>query len=134
MDTSSIQLPGSEIERIELLGGELHIAFSRAYIIKTLTGSLEQTRWWQAGTLILTDAAVEGRLPEGPLICAGGDVGENIYTYRDLIPIPFQSRGQARCDLRFQETPEPLVATARAIRLELRDVPKYIEHIRPASR
>jgi hypothetical protein len=132
MDTSSIQLPGSEIERIELLGGELRIAFSRAYIIKTLTGSVERTRWWQAGTLILEDAEVGGHLPQGPLICIAGDGGENIYTYRDLIPIPFQSRGWARCELRFQETPEPLVASARAIRLELRDVAKYIEHIRPA--
>ncbi len=134
MDTSSIELPGSKIERIELLRGELRIAFSRAYIIKTLTGSAERTRWWQAGALILEEAEPEGHLPEGPLTCAGGDLGENIYTYRDMIPIPLRSRGQARCDLRFLEIPDHLVATARGIRLELLDVPRYIEHIRPTPR
>lgn len=132
MNSSSIELLGSEIELIELVVAELRVTFSRAYIIKTLTGSAERTRWWQAGLLVLGDADVVGTIPTGPLICAGGDVCENLYTYRDMIPIPLQSRGYAHCNLSFQGRPERLVASARAIRLELVDVPKYIGHIRPA--
>jgi hypothetical protein len=74
--------------------------------------------------------AVAG-LPPGPVRCIGGDIDENIYTYRDMIPIPFSSRGQIRCALRFDGQPEPLIAEGDAARLELNDAPRYIEHIRP---
>lgn len=131
MDSSSIELPGSEIAAITLQGGELRIHFSRAYIIKTMTGSVERTRWWQAGDLVLEDAEVWGELPQGPLVCGGGDVSENIYTYRDMIPIPLQSRGRARCLLRFRDSDRILRAEGRGVRLELDAVAKYIEHLRP---
>ncbi len=131
MDSSSIDLPGSEIERITLEGDVLKVHFGRAYIIQTMSGSKERTRWWQAGALIFEGAEVEGEIPEGPLTCAGGDVGENIYTYRDMIPIPLESRGSAHCDLGFRDTDQRLVARATAVRLEMKDRPRYIEHIRP---
>jgi hypothetical protein len=131
VDSSSIELPGSEIERITLQDGVLRIEFSRAYIIKTMTGSVERTRWWQAGALVLEGAEVEGRLPHGPLVCAGGDVSENVYTYRDMIPIPLESRGRTGCRLVFQGTDQRLEATGHTLRLEMKDVTKYIEHLRP---
>ena len=130
MDSSSIQLKGSEIESIETEGSSLKVFFSRAIIIKTMTGSVEKTRWWQAGYLVFEDAE---RLeqPELPAICAGGDVGENVYTYRDMIPVPLDSRGRAHCDLYFENVEAHLKVEASAVRLEMLDVPKYIEHIRP---
>jgi hypothetical protein len=132
MDSSSIELPGSQIETITLTDGELRVRFSRACVIKTMTGSAERTRWWQAGDLIMEGAVAEGPVPEGPLVCAGGDVGENVYTYRDMIPIPLASRGSTRCALRFEGTDRTLVANGETIRLEMQDVPKYIEHLRPS--
>ncbi|CAK0774784.1 conserved hypothetical protein [Gammaproteobacteria bacterium] len=132
MDSSSIELPGSEIESITLNNGTLTVRFSRAYIIKTMTGSVERTRWWQPGILVFSNAEMEGSLPTGPFICAGGDVSENIYTYRDMIPIPLESRGRAGCKLRLAGFPN-VVATATGIRLILEAVPRYIEHIRPEA-
>ena len=131
MDTSSIELPGSEIESITLDDDTLRIRFSRALITKTMTGSVERTQWWQKGALILGGAEVDGNIPTGPLVAAGGDVGENVYTYRDMIPIPLESRGHAHCDLRFQGTEAHLRARAHSIRLEMEATPKYIRHIRP---
>ncbi len=131
MDTSSIELPGCEIEYITLKGGVLKVHFSRAYIVKTMTGSVERTRWWQAGDLIIGGARVEGEIPAGPLVSTGGDVGENVYTYRDMIPVPLESRGAVRCDLGFDEIESRLVATGESIRLDMLGVPKYIEHLRP---
>ncbi len=32
--------------------GKLKVRFSRAYIIKTMSGSEERTRWWQTGELV----------------------------------------------------------------------------------
>jgi hypothetical protein len=134
MDSSSIELPGSEVESISLEGDTVRVRFSRAYIIKTMTGSTDRTRWWQAGELVLDEAEINGPLPQGSLVCDGGDIDENIYTYRDMIPIPLESRGRIRCELRFRDTASSLLMHARAVRLELEEQPKYIEHIRQEDR
>ncbi|MGQ9658643.1 MAG: hypothetical protein ACUVQI_03855 [Thermochromatium sp.] len=132
MDSSSIELKGSEIEAIDYDGDRVEIRFARAYLIKTMTGSVECTRWWQAGSLVIEGAEVTERPPPGPLVCAGGDLDENIYTYRDMIPIPFEGRGHVGCRLRFIGTESRLSVTGTSARLIMRDTPKYIEHLRPS--
>lgn len=139
MDSSSIRLAGSEIHQLRFAEATLRVEFSRAYIVKTMTGSAEKTLWWQAGELVLTDAelleptaeALSAMSADGePLVCAGGDVDENIYTYRDMIPIPLDSRGHCACDLKLAGQGSRIRAQGAAIRLEMRDTPRYIEHIR----
>jgi hypothetical protein len=130
LDSISIDLKGSEIATIDLADGCLRLHFSRAYLVKTMTGSNERTRWWQAGDLVIEGAEVASAIPDGPIVCRGGDIDENIYTYRDMIPIPLESRGHARCALMFEGIAEPFVAEGTAIRLVMFDTPKYIEHIR----
>lgn len=131
MDSSSIELKGSEIEAIDYDGDRLEIRFARAYLVKSMTGSAERTRWWQAGSLVIEGAEVAERPPQGPLVCAGGDLDENIYTYRDMIPIPFESRGHIGCELYFEGTESRLRVTGTSARLTMLDIPKYIEHLRP---
>jgi hypothetical protein len=133
LDSISIDLKGSEISSIDLKDGCLRLRFSRAYLMKTMTGSNERTRWWQAGDLMIEGAEVASTIPSGPLVCGGGDIEENIYTYRDMIPIPLASRGHARCALRFDGIADLFVAQGREIRLEMRDTPKYIEHVRASA-
>ncbi len=130
MDATTIELPGSEIESISLEEGALIVRFSRAIIIKTMSDSEEQTRWWQAGDLVFEDAEVEGELPECPCVCTGGDVGENVYTYRDMLSLPLESRGRAHCDLKIEGQAESLKAVATGVKLVMDDRPHYIEHIR----
>ena len=130
MDLTSIDLPGSEVESISVDGDKVSIRFSKAFIIKTMTGSSERTRWWQKGALVFEGAEVEGDMPAMPAICAGGDVGENIYTYRDMIQIPLESRGRAHCDLKFEGTDQHLIVQAEAVKLVMEDRPYYIEHIK----
>ena len=91
---------------------------------------MERTRWWQAGCLIFEEAELEGEVPACPCICEGGDVGENVYTYRDMIPVPLESHGRAHCELRVRGQSAPLRARARSVRLEMEDRPHYIEHFR----
>lgn len=133
MDSSQIDLPGSEIEVLHLAQGTLSVHFSRAYILKSMTGSKERTRWWQAGTLVIEGVEGEPSLPPGPLVCAGADVDDNIYTFRDTLPVPYRSRGMIRLTLRFEGHSVPLVAEGRALRLEMIDVPRYIEHVRGST-
>jgi hypothetical protein len=47
-----------------------------------------------------------------------------------MIPVPLESRGHAHCALRIGQDGEIRI-DATAVRLEMIDVPKYIEHIRP---
>lgn len=129
----SIDLHGSQVSSIELEGATLRLRFSKAFLIKTMTGSNERTRWWQAGDLVIDDPDLSTPLPSGPLVCQGGDIEDNIYTYRDMIPVPLNSRGHARCRLNFEGLSEPLEASGRGVRLEMQDIPRYIEHIRPGS-
>lgn len=132
MDSSSIDLPGSQVESIEQQGDEVRVVFSRALLVKSMTGSKELTRWWQPGVLVFEQAELLDRCPQGPLVCDGGDVGENIYTYRDMIPVPLKSQGRAHCDLRFRDCELGLRVQATGVRLEMSDRPHYIEHVRPA--
>ena len=131
MDSSSIELPGAEVSEIRVTGDEVAVCFSRAIIIKTMSGSRERTRWWQAGELVFGGAELDGEPPQGVLVCDGGDVGENVYTYRDMIPVPLESRGSAHCDLRFIGTDQRLQLRAESVSLRLADRPRYIEHIKP---
>ncbi len=131
MDTSSIDLTGSEIETIRMEGEALILRFSRFYITKTMTGSDEQTRWWQAGELAFTHAELEGELPDTPCICDGGDVGESVYTYRDMLPLPLESQGCAHCALKIRGSEQLLTVRADGVKLVMEDRPQYIEHIRP---
>ena len=133
MDSSSIDLPGSEIESIRQEGGRVIVRFSRAYILKTMTGSAERTRWWQAGELVFEGGELLEAAPQCPCVCDGGDVGENVYTYRDMIPVPLKSRGRAHCDLRVRGGDARLRVEAEGVELVMEDRPYYIEHIKPGA-
>lgn len=130
MDSSTIELVGSRILGVAVDGGTVRVRFEPAYIVKSMTGSTERTRWWQNGELVLEGAEVDGDLPPLPADCVGGDVGENVYTYRDMIPVPLRSRGQARCDLRVEGSEAHIRVAGSAIELRMEEVPRYIEHVR----
>lgn len=132
MDSTSIELPGSTIAGVEISSETIRVRLEPAYLVKTMTGSAERTRWWQNGVLVFEGAQIDEDqpLPPLPAVCDGGDVGENVYTYRDMIPIPLDSRGRAHCALKVGEG--LIRIDAAAVRLEMEGVPKYIEHLRPA--
>lgn len=131
MDSSSIELQGSEIEAVVIEDDDIRVRFARAYIVKTMTGSVERTRWWQAGDLVFEGAELDGELPTLPAVCAGGDILDNVFTYRDMVPVPLESRGRTGCDLKIADDQRRIRINAEALRLDLVDVPKYIEHLRP---
>lgn len=133
MDSTSIDLVGSKVAAVDIDGDTIKVRFEPAYLIKMMTGSVERTRWWQNGSLVFEGAelAQDAALPELPAECAGGDVGENVYTYRDMIPVPLESRGRAHCDFKIVDSEQSIRIQAEAVTLELEDVAKYIEHIRP---
>jgi hypothetical protein len=131
VDLTSIDLPGSVISGVALSGNEVRIRFEPAYLVQTMTGSEERTRWKQNIVLVFEDAQLlEGGDANFPATCAGGDVVENVYTYRDMVPVPLESRGQAGCNLVLEGSDIPIRVEAGGVRLEREDLPRYIEHIR----
>ena len=134
MDASSIELPGSTIAAVIVEGDTVRIRLEPAYIIKTMTGSVERTKWWQNGELVFAGAEIDddSPLPDLPVECAGGDVGENVYTYRDMIPLPLESRGHVHCAIKVKGSDAVIRVSGESISLVMEDVPKYIEHIRSA--
>ena len=132
MDSTTIELPGSHIVAVIQEGNEIRVEFAPAYLVKIMTGSVERTRWHQEGALVFEAANLDDEtpLPSLPADCEGGDVGENIYTYRDMVPVPLTSQGHAHCVLRVKGG--EIRIDGEGVRLEMRDVPKYIEHIRPS--
>lgn len=131
MDSSSIELPGSVIAGVEVSGDTVKVLFDPAYLVKTMTGSLERTRWHQQGVLVFEGAEVLAELPQLPAECRGGDVGENVYTYRDMIPIPLDSKGRAHCALKVENSDLTINVEASGVRLDMEDRAYYIEHVRP---
>lgn len=131
MDSTSIELPGTQVAAVTVEDGTVRIRFEPAYLVKTMTGSVERTRWWQNGELVFTDAELDDSapLPSLPAACMGGDVGENVFTYRDMIPVPLDSHGRAHCVLQLGDG--EIRVEAAGVRLVMQDVPKYIEHLRP---
>jgi hypothetical protein len=132
MDSTSIDLIGSKISQVSVEGDTVKVHFEPAYLIKTMTGSTERTRWWQNGALVFAGAELDDAeaLPGLPANCAGGDVGENVYTYRDMIPVPLESRGHAHCALKIDGSESLICIQAEGVSLQLDDVAKYIEHLR----
>lgn len=133
MDSTSIALDGSKIAAVKVDGDTVRVEFEPAYLIKHMTGSVERTRWWQNGALVFEGAELddEADLSMLPADCSGGDVGENIYTYRDMVPVPLESRGRAHCALKVGDN-SVIRVEGTAVHLDMVDVPKYIEHLRPA--
>lgn len=131
MDSTSIELPGSVVAAVDVDGETISVRFEPAYLIKMMTGSVERTRWQQNGAIIFNGAelADDEPLPTLPAECVGGDVGENVYTYRDMVPVPLESRGHAHCSIKTAEGTIRINGTG--LRLVMDDVPKYIEHLRP---
>ncbi len=131
MDLTSIELPGSVIQRLRVEGDQVRIRFEPAYLIQTMTGSEERTRWRQNIELVFGGAELlEGGDLNLPATCAGGDVILNVYTYRDMVPVPLEGRGRAGCLLRVEGDDQPIRVEAESVQLEREDLPKYIEHIR----
>ncbi len=123
--------PETRIDRIEHDGDRLVIHLPELFLYISLTGSREQTRWRQSGTLTVEQAEIDGPLPDCPCALDGGDLHDHAFTYRDLAPVPIDSAGQVGCTLRIAGRSEPLDIRGQRIRLELIGERRYVGHVRP---
>jgi len=76
--------------------------------------------------------SLDGELPACPCEISGGDITNNIYTYRDHapLPLPINWRGDVRCVLKPAGSEVAFSISGAAMQLEQIETPRYIRHIK----
>jgi hypothetical protein len=127
--TSSLQLPGARLERIEHGDDEITLHFSLVYLVQVIEGAFQDSLWKQACKLVIRNIETDGEFPQCPCEIRGGDMTNNIYTYRDHAPLPINWRGSVGCKLTVAGSDAVLSIDGTAMQMELVDHPRYIKHI-----
>jgi len=125
-----LQLKDAELASIEHTGSDVTLNFSRVFLIQEMEGAIEDSLWTQAIRLVLRDAEVHGPLPACPCTLSGGDLVNNIFTWRNHAPLPVSWRGNVSCRLQPADSGTPLSIDAGSLHIEQIDHPRYIRHIR----
>ena len=128
--TNTLQIPGAQLDSIEQSDNEITLHFSQVQLLQEMEAAIEDSLWTQAVNLTIRDIEIEGELPECPCIIKGGDLVDNIFTYRDHAPMPINWRGEVRCMLIVEGTGETFSIEGEYMQLEQIDPPRYIRHMK----
>ncbi len=131
MKGTILQLHGSTVHAIKTgTEDEVRVRFMPALIVKSqgIPRVDASTLWTQSGELVVDEGYIEGGLPGFPAVLAGGSVEAAGLKYVDMAPVPLASSGYVQLVLTFDNSAE-VVVTGSGARLDLEDIPKYVEHI-----
>jgi hypothetical protein len=128
--TNTLQIPGAQLQSIEQGDNKITLHFSQVHLLQEMEGAIEDSLWTQAVKLTVSDIEIEGELPECPCVIKGGDLVDNIFTYRDHAPLPINWRGEVRCTLTVEDTNTTFSIDGESMQLEQIDSPRYIKHIK----
>ena len=128
--TQTLQLPGARLESIEQSDNEIKLNFSLFYLVQEIENSIDSSLWTQAGNLVVRDITIEGELPVCPCEIKGGDLTNNIYTYRDHAPLPIDWRGVVACKFTIAGSDSTFSINGESMQLEQINHPRYIKHIK----
>jgi hypothetical protein len=127
--TQTLQLPGAELKSIDRNGDDsITLHFSKVFLVQDMEGAIEDSLWTQAVTLTIRDIEINGELPDCPCEISGGDLTNNIYTYRDHAPLPIDWRGEVFFKLAIAGKEESVMISGASMQLEQIDHPRYIKH------
>ena len=125
-----LQIPGAQLETIQQDEDEITLHFSQVQLIQEMEGTIEDSLWTQAVNLTIKGIELEGELPACPCEISGGDMTDNIYTYRNHAPLPINWRGGVSCTFKVDDTNADFTITGESIQLEQLEHPRYIKHIK----
>ena len=124
------QLPGAQLASIEQNDDEIILHFSEVRLIQEMEGTIDDSLWTQAVNLTVKGIELEGDLPECPCEITGGEMSDNIYTYRDHAPLPINWRGDVRCTFTPGDADTGFSINGDAMQLEQIGNPRYIKHVK----
>ena len=128
--TNTLQIPGAQLKSIEQTDNDITLHFSQVQLVQEMEGAIEDSLWTQAVNLLIRDIEIEGELPVCPCVIKGGDLVDNIFTYRDHAPLPINWRGEVSCTLTVEGTGASFSIEGESMQLEQIDHPRYIRHMK----
>jgi hypothetical protein len=128
--TDTLQLPGARLERIEAGENQVTLHLASARIVRVMEATFEDTLWTQDCKLVIRDIEITGELPVCPCEIRGGDLINNIFTYRDHAPLPIDWRGSVGCKFTVADSGAVFSIDGESLQLERIDHPRYIKHIK----
>ena len=128
--TDTLQLPGAQLESIEQGENEITLHFSQLHIVQKMENAIEDSLWTQACDLVLRNIEISGELPDCPCEIKGGDLTDNIFTYRDHAPLPIDWRGDTGCKLTIAGSNTGVSIDAEYLQVDRLEHPHYIKHIK----
>ncbi len=126
----TLQLPEARLESIDRDADAITLHFSQVYLVQEMENAFEDSLWTQAVNLSIRDYSLDGELPACPCDISGGDITNNIYTYRDHAPLPINWRGDVRCALKIAGSVAAFSISGARMQLDQIETPRYIRHIK----
>jgi hypothetical protein len=127
--TSSLQLPGARLERIEQGDDAITLHFSLVHLVQVMEDTFQDSLWNQACDLVIRNVEIDGELPVCPCEIQGGDMTNNIYTYRDHAPLPIDWSGSVSCKFTVAGSGAVFTIDGATMQMKMIDHPRYIRHI-----
>jgi len=127
--TSSLQIPGAQLERIEQGDDAITLHFSQVHLVQVMEDTFQDSLWKQACYLIIRNMEIGGELPQCPCELQGGDMTDNIYTYRDHAPLPIDWNGSVGCKFTVADSGAVFSIDGTAMQMNMIDHPRYIRHV-----
>ena len=128
--TQILQLPGAQLASIEQGEDEVTLHFSQVQLVQEMENAIEDSLWTQAIDLSIKGIELEGELPACPCEITGGDLIDNIFTYRNHAPLPINWQGEVCCKLTVAGNDSGFTISGIAINVEQLDNPRYIKHFK----
>jgi len=128
--TYTLQLPEARLESIDRNVDAVTLHFSQVYLVQDMENAFEDSLWTQAVNLTIKEVSIDGDLPACPCDISGGDITNNIYTYRNHAPLPINWRGEVRCSLKIAGSDATFSISGDRMQLEQIETPRYIRHLK----
>jgi len=128
--TQVLQLHGAQLASIEQGEDDITLHFSQVQLVQEMENAIEDSLWTQAIDLSLQGIEIEGELPQCPCEVTGGDLTDNIFTYRDHAPLPISWRGAVACKLCVAGSDACFTISGESLKVDQIAHPRYIKHIK----
>ena len=128
--TYFLQIPGAQLASIQQGDDEITLHFSQVQLIQEMEGTIEDSLWTQTVNLTIKGVELKGELPACPCEISGGDMTDNIYTYRDHAPLPISWQGGVSCTFKVGDADTGFTIIGESMQLEQLGHPRYIKHVK----
>ncbi len=130
--TDTLQLSGAQLESIEQGDNAITLHFSQFEIVQEMENTIENSLWTQACDLVLRNIEISGELPECPCEIKGGDLTNNIFTWRDHASLPIDWHGDTGCKFSVAGSDAEFSINAEFLQVKRLEHPRYIRHMKKA--